>query len=285
MSDYDSYKNGPKGGSNQPSKAPTRPWPLYYTNQENFDRGRKVLDEIMNSTSGVYGFIRVKEKIPVSYTYICHADGSPVAMDVRFEPVAEYNRDKRSKTHRTIFKNFGGADSTEWNALANYDLLLPGNAPELAHAVWDHEAGKGPPVVVLWCEGEKTRAALAGLMAHEYALEKVKALGVRVVTSCWFNGFGGAKSTNFALTPRPHQPGYVKVAGVNDRVLDLDKCVRHVFVRDADTAGSREAAEVRRRFREEYRVDPRKLVMADPPHGVGQGCRPFAAQVDGSNTD
>jgi predicted P-loop ATPase len=209
-----------------------------------------------------------------AYTLVRHADGHPVAVDVRYESIdpnhGKGKNGRLKKTHRIVFRDRNSGElSFEHKALAEHDLLLPANVPELVQALKEYEAGEGPPVVVLWAEGEKARKALERLMAHPHALAKAKEQGVRVVTSAWFCALYGVQKTNFELAPRQHQPPSMTVAGVNDKPLDLNKFARIMIVRDNDADGMREATELLRRFRDEYRIDSEKLVLIDPPPGAG----------------
>jgi len=250
----------------QHPKTPVVPQPLYFSDEKFRARRAETLDIMIKGFAGNFDFPSVDGKRLTAYTFIEHANGRAVAIDARYDFINAAERAKGTKEHRTIFADQLGLNSVKWSALAAHDLLLPGNVPELAQAIWGEV-----PVIVIWCEGEKTRRALQHLMEHGHAIAKAEELGVRIVTSCWFNGFAGAKGTNFALMPRAHQPEKVKVAGINDRALPLDKPVRHIFVLDADAASGQEAAEVMRRFREQYRVDPTKLVLVDPPTAVDPG--------------
>ncbi len=144
---------------------------------------------------------------------------------------------------------------------------MPVNAPALARAIREHEAG-GPEVIVWWAEGNKTRLALERLAQHPHAVERAKALGAIIVVLAWVGGEPGAKLTNCVLSPKAGLDPDFTIRTINDKAIDLDACLLHVFFRDNDTAGYTETSILARRFEHEYLVDPQKLRIVQPPIGV-----------------
>lgn len=221
-------------------------------------------------------FARSKEISGVaSVAAMQHRDGSIVGFELRMS-----YRDK-SKRYATIFRaSISNSDNPKddgpdllcdkWAALRDNGLYLPTNGQALFAALDRYKAGSSLKPVFLWCEGEKTRAAVERRVTSEAALREFAKQGLVPVTSATLGGKAGVDATNYAFVlPTKCSPNFLK-PGVNDKALDLATPV-HFLIRDADDEGYSESYRLGERLINEFQVDEKQLRWVEPPAGAGEG--------------
>lgn len=190
-------------------------------------------------------------------------DGAAMFLDVRIEPRSP-NAEPGSKKHLLIYRGVrDGVESIHdrWRVLAREGLLIPGNYHGLKHA-FDLSAATRRPIVLYFCEGQKTATAIRKRLSSEYATRRRIEVGNPIFVVCpVFGGKSGITNINWQFGLDPSHP--YSVPGHNDFLVRYQDIAVTCWVLDNDTDGWEEAHGAARGIR---KLHPKgKFHLIHPP--------------------
>ena len=219
-------------------------------------------------------------------TPVAWSNGELIYLDIRCDSLKGEEKD-----HHIIYRVHTSEDANrkipflfdEWKILADAGGLLPIGAYELAQAVITNRRAIAEgtdnfkKIVLLFCEGAKTREGIQELLEQPEIAEYIASLNQQWLVCGIPCGKLGPANVNlsFGIEPSADSPLFIagnKPGEGNDFSLDYTSDVAQILiVEDNDIDGAREAAKIADRLVCDYRCPSKNVSFVKPPRNAPQG--------------